>query len=350
MKPSRPDRATMQRAFYNKDSNFEGIFYVGVKTTGIFCRPSCSARKPRKENIEFFYSTREALMQGYRPCQVCHPMTRVGETPDWLQPLLDEIHEHPDHRFKDSDLRLRSLEPSRVRRWFKKHHGLTFQAYLRLQRISRAFGRIRYGNKVIAAAYDSGYESLSGFTESFKKNTGFSPSSSSQKRVTMITRITTPLGPMLAAATNKGICLLEFIDRRILEKQLKKLKATLKTELLPGHSPYFDQLNQQLNEYFESKRKEFNLPLVLTGTLFQKKVWNELQKIPYGTTRSYGEQAKRLGQREAVRAVARANGANKIAIIIPCHRVIGSNGKLIGYGGGLWRKQYLLNLELQNKS
>jgi len=350
MNLSMPDRSIMSRAFYNKDSNFEGLFYVGVKTTGIFCRPSCPARRPRKENIEFFYSTRDALLQGFRPCKVCHPLSKMGDTPEWLQPLLDEIHEHPDVRLKDSDLRRRSLEPNRVRRWFKKHHGITFQAFLRAQKISRAFGQIRYGDKVVEAAYDSGYESLSGFTESFKKSTGFSPVRSPQKQLIMVTRITTPLGPMLAAASDKGICLLEFTDRRMLERQLKKLKADLKAELLPGNSRYFDQLNQQLNEYFAGRRKEFDLPLVLTGTPFQKKVWKELQEIPYGTTRSYGEQAARLGQKEAVRAVAKANGDNKIAIIFPCHRVIGSDGKLVGYGGGLWRKQYLLNLEIQNKN
>ena len=346
---SLPNRTIMQRAFYNKDHNFEGLCYVAVRTTGIFCRPSCPARRPKKENIEFFYSTKEALLQGFRPCKVCHPLTKMGDTPDWLQPLLDEIQEHPDIRMKDSDLRQRSLEPSRVRRWFKKHHGITFQAFLRAQKISRAFGQIRYGDKVIEAAYDSGYESLSGFTESFKKNTGFSPVHSPEQQVVMVTRIITPVGPMLAGASEKGICLLEFTDRRMLERQLKKLKADLKAELLPGNSPYFDLLNQQLTEYFEGKRTEFDLPLVMTGTAFQKKVWRQLQGIPYGTTRSYGEQAERLGQKEAVRAVARANGDNKIAIIIPCHRVIGANGKLVGYGGGLWRKQYLLNLEIQNK-
>lgn len=231
---SLPNRTIMQRAFYNKDHNFEGLFYIGVRTTGIFCRPSCPARRPKKENIEFFYSTREALLQGFRPCKVCHPLSKMGDTPDWLQPLLDEIQEHPDIRMKDSDLRQRSLEPNRVRRWFKKHHGITFQAFLRAQKISRAFGQIRYGDKVIEAAYDSGYESLSGFTESFKKTTGFSPVKSSQQQVIMVTRIATPLGQMLAAASEKGICLLEFTDRRMLERQLKKLIVKFAIPILPS--------------------------------------------------------------------------------------------------------------------
>lgn len=162
-----PDITTMQRAFYQKDCNFEGIFFVAVKTTGIFCRPTCTARKPKEKNIEFFSSSLEALLQGYRPCKICRPLEYKGAIPEWLRPLLEEIQLTPDIRLKDQDLRKRSIEPNRVRRWFKKHHGVTFQAYLRTLRISQAFSRICNGNKVIEAAYESGYNSLSGFTEFF---------------------------------------------------------------------------------------------------------------------------------------------------------------------------------------
>ena len=165
----------------------------------------------------------------------------------------------------------------------------------------------------------------------------------------MISRILTPFGPMLAGATDQGICMFEFVDRRMLELQLKRLRQAFKAELTPGSHPHFDVLNSQIKEYFKAERETFDLPLVLTGTPFQKKVWKILQTIPYGTTRSYQEQAKLIGQPTAVRAVARANGDNKIAIIIPCHRVIGANGKLTGYGGGLWRKRYLLQLEFKKK-
>lgn len=162
-----------------------------------------------------------------------------------------------------------------------------------------------------------------------------------------ITRILTPLGPMLAGATEEGICLLEFIDRKMLETQLKRLKKSLKAEFLPGTNRKFDELNLQMNEYFNGKRKKFTIPLIILGSSFQKKVWSVLQEIPYGETRSYKEQAKILGNPDAVRAIGKANGDNRISIIIPCHRVIGSNGELVGYGGGLWRKQYLLDLESQ---
>ena len=344
-----PGQQTMFKAFYNRDSSFEGIFFVAVKTTGIFCRPTCTARKPKKENLEFFPSTHDALLNGYRPCKICSPIEGSIEQPDWLRPLLDLIHEKPDLKLKDAELRKRGFEPNRVRRWFKKHHGMTFQSYLRTLRISQAFGRIRHGDKVIEAAYDSGYESLSGFTESFKKITGFSPIKSQYKKLILISRISTPFGPMLAGAIDQGICLFEFVDRRMLELQLKRLRQSFKAELTPGSHPHFDTLNSQIAEYFAGEREVFDLPLVLAGTPFQKKVWKILQTIPYGTTRSYREQAQLIGQPTAVRAVARANGDNKIAIIIPCHRVIGANGKLTGYGGGLWRKRFLLQLEFKKK-
>jgi AraC family transcriptional regulator of adaptative response/methylated-DNA-[protein]-cysteine methyltransferase len=343
-----PDETTMYEALLNKDSNFEGLFFVGVKSTGIFCRPTCTARKPKKANVEFFPSAREALLNGYRPCKLCHPIGNRGEAPEWLKSIMEEIDNQPDLRLKDSDLKIRGIDPNRVRRWFKKNYGMTFQTYLRTLRISQAFGRIKYGEKVIEAAYESGYESLSGFTESFKKTTGFSPVKSTQNQMIMITRILTPLGPMLAGATDKGICLLEFVDRRMIETQINRLKKLFKAALIPGSNKHFNELNKQIREYFDKKRKEFTIPLAIAGTAFQKQVWSALHVIPYGETRSYKEQAEIIGNPKAIRAVARANGDNRIAIIIPCHRVIGANGELVGYGGGLWRKRYLLNLEAEN--
>ena len=344
------DRNTMYNALLKKDSSFEGIFFVGVKTTGVFCRPTCTARKPKKENVDFFPSVKEALQYGYRPCKVCHPLQQNGEAPVWLKVLLKEIDEKRISKMKDYELRIRNIDPARIRRWFKKYHGMTFQSYLRLLRVNSAFGRIKHGEKVIDSAYDLGYESLSAFTDSFKKTTGFSPSKSKNKNIISVIRILTPLGPMLAGATDNGICLLEFVDRRMIETQIKRLKRLLNAEFIPGTNKHFDELDKQLKEYFDGKRKEFDLPLVLDGTEFQQNVWKELQKIPYGSTRSYEQQAIAIKNPKAIRAVARANGDNRIAIIIPCHRVIGKDGKLVGYGGGVWRKQFLLNLEKSNKT
>ena len=343
-----PREQTMYEALLKKDSEFEGIFFAGIKTTGIFCRPTCTARKPKKENVEYFPSIKTALHNGYRPCKVCHPLNLNGEFPNWIKNLLKEIDQNQNIKLRDYDLRTKGIDPARIRRWFKKHYGMTFQSYLRLLRINNAFGRIKHGEKVVESAYELGYESLSGFTGSFKKSTGFSPSKSKQNNIISVTRILTPLGPMLAGATEEGICLLEFVDRRMLETQIKRLKKYLNAEFVPGTNKYFDVLANQLREYFNNKRNHFDVPLQLPGTEFQVKVWKELMKIPFGSTRSYKEQAIALNNPKAVRAVARANGDNRIAIIIPCHRVIGNDGKLVGYGGGIWRKQYLLNLEKRN--
>lgn len=340
-----PDSETLYAALVNKDSEYEGIFVAAVKSTGIFCRPTCTARKPKRENVEFFGSAHDALLHGYRPCKVCTPMEYKGAAPAWLKPLLAEIDDDPLVRLRDRDLRARGLEPSRVRYWFKKQHQMTFQAYLRALRVGQAFGRIRHGEKVTGTAFESGYESLSGFADQFKKTAGFSPRQSQERQLIATTRILTPLGPLLAAATDDGICLLEFVDRRMLETQLKRLGKLLNAECVPGFSKHFDRLSEQLAEYFSGKRREFDVPLVLHGTPFQQKVWAGLRTIPYGSTRSYKEQSATIGLPNAVRAVAKANGDNRIAIIIPCHRVIGADGQLVGYGGGLWRKRYLLDLE-----
>ncbi len=155
----------------------------------------------------------------------------------------------------------------------------------------------------------------------------------------------TPVGKMIAGSTDEGICLLEFTDRRMLNTEFKILKKYLRTDINEGISPYIEKVVSELDEYFRGGRKDFSVPLVYTGTDFQKKVWDELLKIPFGSTRSYSRQAEVLGNAGSVRAVANANGMNKISIIVPCHRVIGENGSLTGYGGGLWRKKWLLDHE-----
>lgn len=343
-----PPRKTMYKALVNRDSSFEGIFFSGIRTTGIFCRPTCTAKKPKEENVEYFSSTKLAIDSGYRPCKLCRPMEKYGETPEWIRGLLDELNDNPGVRIKDFELTQRGFDPSRVRRWFLKNHGMTFQAYLRSSRINHAFKQIKRNKDVARSAFDNGYESLSGFNEAFKKTTGFKPSESKTNKVVTVKRILSPLGPIFIGATDKGICLVEFTDRRMIETQINRLRNSMKAEFIQGEHANLDMLEKQLEEYFHGKRTSFDVPLVLTGSEFQKKAWEALMQIPYGETRSYQEQAIKVGDKNAVRAVARANGDNKISILIPCHRVIAKNGKLAGYGGGLWRKKYLLDLEQNN--
>ncbi len=167
------------------------------------------------------------------------------------------------------------------------------------------------------------------------------------ERDVSIVHIETDLGLMIAAATGKGICMFEFADYKLIELELRQLSEACKAPLVQGGNPHFDTLKRQLDEYFRGERKDFDIPLDLVGTEFQKTVWLSLLQIPYGCTTTYGKQAEQIGKPSSVRAVANANGKNKISIILPCHRVIGADGSLTGYGGGLWRKKRLLELELE---
>ena len=339
---------TMYKALVDKDVAYEGTFVAAVKTTGVFCRPTCTARKPKRENVEFFKATKDALAKGYRPCKVCRPLERLGKTPDYVKNVLDELSADPSTKFRDRDLVERGIEPSKIRRWFLKNHGVTFHAYQRMYRINTAFKKIREGESVTSVAFDSGYESLSGFNESFKSVFGVAPSNSKEKQVINITRLETPLGTMFACATEQGICLLEFTDRKMLETEFKTLAKRLNANIIQGDNQHFGVLKKELEEYFDGSRKEFTVPLFTPGTEFQQSVWMLLQTIPYGTTRSYKQQAIALNRPEAIRAVANANGMNRISIVVPCHRVIGEDGGLTGYGGGLWRKKWLLDFEKSN--
>jgi AraC family transcriptional regulator, regulatory protein of adaptative response / methylated-DNA-[protein]-cysteine methyltransferase len=340
----------MYNALVRKDSSFEGIFFAAVKTTGIFCRPTCRARKPKKTNVEFFRTANQALQHGYRACKVCVPMAQQSEAPEWLTKLLTLANESEGLRMGDKEIRECGVDPHRVRRWFQKNHKMTFQAYLRSLRVGQAFGHLTQGGKVVDAAFTNGYDSLSGFTTAFKKLTGKAPAKSKDSEIISVYPLVTPLGPMLAGSVKGGICLLEFRDRRMLEREMEIIQKRFKAAVVTAKTDHIRTLEKQLKEYFKGERKDFDLPLSPAGTPFQKAAWDALMKIPYGETRSYRQQAAAVNRATAVRAIARANGDNRIAIIIPCHRVIGSDGSLTGYGGGLERKKFLLDLEKNSRN
>ena len=339
-----PPRAEMYRALVARDASYEGVFYLGVRTTGIFCRPTCPARKPRRENVQFFASTRDALAAGYRPCRRCTPMQPEGVAPGWLEGLLRQVEEEPSRRWTDADLRRAGLDPVRVRRWFRRHHDMTFHAYQRARRLGLALGQIKTGDDVMGAAYDHGYESESGFREAFAHLFGESPRRIDKGHV-VLTRVLTPLGPLVAGATEEALCLLEFADRDLLETQVERLRKGLDCVVTPGINRHIEQVERELEEYFAGRRTEFEVPLLTPGTDFQQRAWRALRQIPYGETRSYEQIARAIGKPKATRAVGLANGANRIPIVIPCHRVVRADGSLGGYGGELWRKRYLLRLE-----
>ena len=335
------------RALQKRDSSYEGIFFLGVKTTGIFCRPICSARKPLRKNIEFFPSKTEALHAGFRPCLRCKPMNTTGEVPTLVEKLRREIESDPSTRLRERDLLAMGIEPSTARRQFQRFFGMSFQAYQRARRMGSALAAVRKGVNVLDTQLDHGFESSSGFRDAFGKLFGAAPSKSSGVHCLLSKWIESPLGAILALADDGGLYVFDWVDRRGLEREIVRLREKTKFAIVPGAHPVLDQATREIGEYFAGKRCIFTLPFARRGTDFQRQVWDELQKIPAGETRSYAEIARAIGQPKAVRAVARANGDNYRGIIIPCHRVIGSDGSLTGYGGGLARKQWLLDHERQ---
>ncbi|PRX54180.1 bifunctional transcriptional activator/DNA repair enzyme AdaA [Flagellimonas meridianipacifica] len=336
------------KALLERKKDFVGIFFVGVKTTSVFCIATCRARKPKKENVEFFTTVKDALDNGYRPCKVCKPTENANEAPEKVQKAIQLVQENPKNKITDEQLRQMRISPEIVRRWFKKNYGITFQAYQRMYRINVAFQELKNGKKTTATAFDSGYESLSGFGYTFKKLLGNSPINSKTENVILISRLTTPLGPMFVCATEDGVCLLEFVDRKMLETEFKDLQGRLKANIITGENEHIKQLKKEIAEYFTGKRKDFEVKLVTPGTDFQNLVWKHLQKIEYGKTSTYQQQAEKMSNPKAVRAVAAANGHNRISILIPCHRVIGKDGKMTGYSGGIERKKWLLEHEKKN--
>ncbi|GAA3917133.1 methylated-DNA--[protein]-cysteine S-methyltransferase [Litoribacillus peritrichatus] len=341
---------TYYQALIDKNSNFVGIFYVGVKTTSVFCIATCRARKPKFENVEFYSDFKDALDAGYRPCKICKPTENANEAPEQVQDAIALIKENPKEKISDYILREQGISPELVRRWFKKHYGLTFQAYQRMYRINNAMLELKSGKAATNTAMESGYESLSGFGYTYKKLIGNSPVLSKDDRVILISRLTTPIGPMFVCATDQGICLLEFVDRRMLETEFKDLQRLLKARIITGENAHIWQAKQEIKEYFDGERTAFEVPLDTPGTEFQNQVWQALMAVPFGETSTYQQQAEKINKPKAVRAVGTANGYNRISIIVPCHRVIGKNGKLVGYGGGLERKRWLLEHERKLKA
>lgn len=340
-----PPAETMYRALVDRDASFEGIFYAGVRTTGIFCRPTCTAKKPARQNVDFFATPTEALHGGYRPCLRCTPMDPEQRAPELIMRLRAEVERAPGGRLTDKELAALSIDPSTARRQFKRHYGMTFQAYHRARRMGMALREVRSGRAVEEARNGSGFGSESGFRDAFERIFGQPPSVAKDKGALFAERIETPLGAMLAIADEEGLRLLEFVDRRALERELSILRRKLKTNVVPGEHRHLEKARRQLADYFAGQKLEFDVPLAPVGSPFQMKAWKILQSIPVGETRSYSWMAQKLGDPGARRAVGRANGTNMLCLIIPCHRVIRADGTLCGYGGGLWRKKWLLDHE-----
>jgi len=340
-----PDPDTLYEALLRRDDRYDGRAYVGVSSTGVFCRLTCPARKPKREHCAFFPTIAECLEAGYRACKRCHPMQPSASADPSIAVLLAALDAEPNRRWSESDIVALGYDLSTVRRSFKRQFGLTFLEMARHRRLREGFDMLARGRAVITAQHEAGFDSPSAFREAFARLLGCAPGALNPAAALRASWIATPLGDMLAVSSRTHLHLLEFIDRKGLPRELERLRADTPGGLGIGRFEPTEQAATELAEYFAGVRPRFDTPLALHGSAFSREVWHELRAIPAGETRSYLDIARRIGRPSATRAVARANGANQIALLIPCHRVIGADGSLTGYAGGLWRKQRLLEIE-----
>lgn len=340
-----PSDDVLYSALLRRDPAYDGRVFVGVTSTGVFCRLTCPARKPKRTHCRFFETVAECLAAGFRACKRCHPLAPSATADPVIAALLRALEAEPARRWTEADLSGRGFDPSTVRRAFKRQFGMTFLEMARLTRLRDGFQALSSGARVIDAQLHAGFESPSGFRSAFARLLGRAPGSFSGDETLKADWLETPIGPMIAVTDPTSLHLLEFVDRRALPQELKRLQRDTQSAIGLGRHDPTVQLEEELGRYFGGVSARFQTRLALHGSPFTREVWAELRRIPPGATRSYGDIARAVGRPQATRAVARANGANQIAIVIPCHRVIGADGSLTGYGGGLWRKQALIDLE-----
>lgn len=324
-------------AVLTNDQSYDGKFFYGVKSTRIYCRPSCASRPPKPENVVFFNCREDAERAGFRPCKRCRPDLLSCDPTDDLAEKAKAIIEHSFAEQSDLREKLCALGVTRrhLTELFEKSFDMSPEQYIAQIRFQRAKELLDAGYRATDVAFAVGMESSASFATFFKKQAGISPTEYVLQRTSEhpYCFLETPLGLIRMEEDHHGITALRFVD------------AKAETSLSGGNSLYLADAKLQIEEYFAKSRKAFDVPLSITSTDFQKKVWNVLRSIPYGETRSYQQVAEAVGNKKAARAVGMANNRNPILIIIPCHRIIGKDGKPVGYAGGIARKQYLLEME-----
>src|SRR5436190_12670104 len=346
-----PSDETMWRAFREKDASFDGVFVVAVRTTGIFCRPVCRARLPRRENVEFFGDAAKAIGHGYRACKMCRPLETSASPPKAVGRLAEFARAGDATPLRGRDLSAMGIDPSTARRQFRRHFGVTFAQYQRAARLGNAAKEVAGGAPVIRAQRNAGFESGAGFRRAFASVFGTAPSRGGATAL-RAAWFSTPLGAMMGVASDLGLLALDFLERPGLADAITSEQwARANAAVVPGDHPHLSLAGQELAAYFAGELREFTVPIdVRRGTAFERDAWAFLRSIPYAQTRSYSAQAAAMRRASACRAVGRANGRNVVAIIVPCHRVVGANGALTGYGGGLWRKRWLLDHERERSA
>lgn len=336
-----PDDDTRWRIALAKDRRFDGAFVTGVHSTGIYCRPSCPARPPKRENVAFYATPAEAEAAGLRACLRCRP-DDVGRDEAAVAQAIALLRKSDEPVSLDALALATGYSPTHFQRLFKRAVGLSPAAYARALRRERAAEALSGGGRVTDAVYDAGFGAPSRFYEANEGRMGMTPSvwRDGGRGVTIRWAVVaTSLGPMLVAATDAGVCRLSFNEGEA------ELRARFPRALLAEGGEPFAQLLAKVVAAVEQPGDSRHIPLDVQGTAFQEAVWQELRRIPPGETRSYAEIAAAVGKPGAVRAAGSANGANNVAVLIPCHRVIRSDGSLGGYAYGLEIKRKLLERE-----
>jgi len=338
-----PNKSELYRALQARDRSYDGLAFVGVTGSRVFCRLSCSLQQPAKQDCHFFSNVVDCLDAGFWPCKHCQPLQSDRLTDPLICRLLGALERNPGALWREEKVRAMGCDPTTVRRAFKRQYGITFLELARLWR-RQCETKPDVPNRLAPV---SGFDDISSdndFAEALSDLLGDKTFSMYSEQGLAADWIRTPIGALLAVADKRALYLLEFFDRKGLPRELAVLQQK-RGPIAIGRFAITDQIEKELDAYFAQSLTRFSTPLMLMGSEFTQHVWQALQEIPFGQTRSYQAMAKMLCRPTAARAVARANGANQISIVVPCHRVLGADGSLTGYGGGLWRKQWLLQHE-----
>jgi AraC family transcriptional regulator of adaptative response/methylated-DNA-[protein]-cysteine methyltransferase len=343
------DEEACWEAWLARDRSFDGQFVVAVTSTGIYCRPSCPARRPRRDRVKFFEGPAMAEAAGFRACRRCHPN---GEPADPKAPLVAEICRYLDAQTTPPTLEELGAQfgfsPFYLQRIFKRMMGMSPHDYLAAQRVERFKDSVKEGNKVSEAIYDAGFGSSSRLYEQATAELGMTPGAyrrGGQGMQIGYRLVDCSLGRLLVAATELGVCFVSLgDDAAVLERALHNEYPA--AQIMPADEGFGEWL-VAIIEQIEQGVPARDLPLDVQGTALQRQVWAALREIPPGTTTSYSELARSLGRPTAVRAVAQACARNPVAVVVPCHRVTGSDGSLRGYRWGVERKQALIEREQQ---
>jgi len=342
------DEEEMWRAVMDRDASADGRFVLAVRTTGVYCRPSCPGRHPKRENTEFYPTPEAAEAAGYRPCLRCKPRDPDAPQLTWVKKACDHIRCHPEEKITLESLsREAGVSAYHLQRTFKRVMGVSPRQYQETCRIERLKGRLREGRPVTKAVYDVGYGSASWLYKDSHAKLGMTPGAYRRagEGMKIIYRIIdTPLGKLIVARIQHGVCYLGlWDDEATLEESLRAEYPSAELTREEGRP---DPWTSEILEYLEGRVTQLgDIPVDVAGTDFQRRVWRELQAIPRGQTRTYGEVARSMGWPEAVRAVGRACATNPVSLLIPCHRVVGKAEDLHGYHWGLGRKKMLLERE-----